>query len=321
MLTALAIVLGFILDLIIGDPRWLPHPVVGMGKTITWAEPHLRTTFNDDYDGERSAGLVLAMALPFAAWFLASTCLDIAGMLSPWARFVLETFMCYQIFATCELRRQSMAVLRALRDGTLEDARKAVGMIVGRDVSALDRDGVTRAAVETVAENLSDGVVSPLLFMTIGGAPLGMLFKAVSTLDSMIGYKNERYREFGSAAARFDDALNWVPARLSALCVIAASAVTGGDARGAWRIWRRDRRKHESPNAGQPEAAMAGALGVQLNGPAVYFGEVVDKPVLGDPVRPIEPEDIRRANRIMIVAVVLALVVLVGLRVGYMLVR
>ena len=316
MTGALAVLIGFLLDLAFGDPRWMPHPVVGMGKAISWAEPRLRAAFPDTPRGRRAAGAVLAVLLPAASLALSWACLALAGAASPSARFILECFMCYQLLATRELWRQSAAVGRELEHGSLEGSRRAVGMIVGRDTSVLDGAGVARAAVETIAENLSDGVVSPLLYMAVGGAPLGMLFNAVSTMDSMIGYKNERYLDFGRTAAHMDDVLNWVPARLSALCVVAAAQLACGTGAAAWRIWRRDGHKHASPNAGHPEAAMAGALGLRLNGPAIYFGKLVDKPVLGDGRREAVPADIVAANRVMLRAVTLACAILLSARAG-----
>ena len=205
-------------------------------------------------------------------------------------------------------------VYRALREGTLEQAQQAVARIVGRDTQRLDRAGVTRAAVETVAENFSDGVAAPLFYFFLGGAPLALCYKAINTMDSMVGYRNERYLYFGRWAARLDDGANWLPARLSALLLVAAAWLLGEDGRGAWRIWRRDRRNHASPNAAQTEAAMAGALGVQLAGPAWYFGIRVEKPTIGEHQRPIVPEDILRSNRLLYGGSVLCLGVLIGLR-------
>ena len=201
-----------------------------------------------------------------------------------------------------------------MREGTLEQAQQAVARIVGRDTQRLDRAGVTRAAVETVAENFSDGVAAPLFYFFLGGAPLALCYKAINTMDSMVGYRNERYLYFGRWAARLDDGANWLPARLSALLLVAAAWLLGEDGRGAWRIWRRDRRNHASPNAAQTEAAMAGALGVQLAGPAWYFGIRVEKPTIGEHQRPIVPEDILRSNRLLYGGSVLCLGVLIGLR-------
>jgi CobD/Cbib protein len=235
--------------------------------------------------------------------------LHLCGMVHSGLRFVAEAWASYQILAACELRRQSLAVARAFSKGGLVAAREAVGLIVGRDTSVLDEQGVARAAVETVAENASDGVIAPLFYLMIGGAPLGMAYKAVNTLDSMVGYKNERYIDFGCASARLDDAVNWIPSRLSALFMIAVCPIVGLDARGAARIWRRDRRRHASPNAAQTESACAGALGLRLAGPAVYFGKLVEKPTIGDASREIEWGDIARATRLMLAASVCALVV------------
>ena len=306
-MTILAVAAGFAADLAFGDPRWLPHPVVAMGRAITWAEGRLRGAFPQTSAGTHAAGLVLAVALPLACGLLTWGILHLCGMVHSGLRFVAEAWASYQILAACELRRQSLAVARAFSKGGLVAAREAVGLIVGRDTSVLDEQGVARAAVETVAENASDGVIAPLFYLMIGGAPLGMAYKAVNTLDSMVGYKNERYLHFGRAAAKLDDIANYLPSRIAALLWVAAAALTGNDARSAWRIWRRDRRNHASPNSAQTESACAGALNVQLAGPAYYFGEYYKKPTIGDAVRPIEPEDICRANRMMYAESLLAL--------------
>lgn len=316
MLTVAAVVAGFLLDALLGDPRRIPHPIVAMGNAIAWLEPRLRAAFPDTPSGARRAGVVLVAVL-CAGSFGATWCLiAVAGLVHPLLGFAVETWLCYQALAACELRRQSMRVVRELTREGLPAARRAVGMIVGRDTEALDERGVLKAAVETVAENTADGVVGPLVYLIVGGAPLGMLYKAVNTMDSMVGYKNERYLDFGRAAARVDDVLGFVPARLAALCMIAAAPVAGLSAKGAWRIWRRDRFNHASPNSAQTESAMAGALGVELAGSAVYFGKLVEKPTMGDATRPIEREDVRRANRLMVLASALSLVVLGGARIA-----
>ena len=309
VMTILAVAVGFAADLAFGDPRWLPHPVVAMGRAITWAEGRLRGAFPQTSAGTRAAGLVLAVALPLACGLLTWGILHLCGMVHSGLRFVAEAWASYQILAACELRRQSLAVARAFSKGGLVAARETVGLIVGRDTSVLDEQGVVRAAVETVAENASDGVIAPLFYLMIGGAPLGMAYKAVNTLDSMVGYKNERYIDFGCASARLDDAVNWIPSRLSALFMIAVCPIVGLDACGAARIWRRDRRRHASPNSAQTESACAGALGLRLAGPAVYFGKLVEKPTIGDASREIEWGDIARATRLMLAASVCALVV------------
>lgn len=316
MLTVAAVVAGFLLDALLGDPRRIPHPIVAMGNAIAWLEPRLRAAFPDTPSGARRAGVVLVAVL-CAGSFGATWCLiAVAGLVHPLLGFAVETWLCYQALAACELRRQSMRVVRELTRGGLPAARRAVGMIVGRDTEALDERDVLKAAVETVAENTADGVVGPLVYLIVGGAPLGMLYKAVNTMDSMVGYKNERYLDFGRAAARVDDVLGFVPARLAALCMIAAAPAAGLSAKGAWRIWRRDRFNHASPNSAQTESAMAGALGVELAGSAVYFGKLVEKPTMGDATRPIEREDVRRANRLMVLASALSLVVLGGARIA-----
>ncbi len=316
MLTVAAVVAGFLLDALLGDPRRIPHPIVAMGNAIAWLEPRLRAAFPDTPSGARRAGVVLVAVL-CAGSFGATWCLiAVAGLVHPLLGFAVETWLCYQALAACELRRQSMRVARELTREGLPAARRAVGMIVGRDTEALDERGVLKAAVETVAENTADGVVGPLVYLIVGGAPLGMLYKAVNTMDSMVGYKNERYLDFGRAAARVDDVLGFIPARLAALCMIAAAPAAGLSAKGAWRIWRRDRFNHASPNSAQTESAMAGALGVELAGSAVYFGKLVEKPTMGDATRPIEREDVRRANRLMVLASALSLVVLGGARIA-----
>lgn len=310
----LAAVLGFLLDVLLGDPAWMPHPVVLMGRCITRLEAGLRRVFPASPQGELAAGAVLAAALPAGTLLVTGGVLYSLELAHPALRFGIEILWGWQALAMRGLRDESRNVYRALTEGTLEQARKAVGRIVGRDTQALTEEGVTKAAVETVAENFSDGVAAPMLYLLLGGAPLALCYKAVNTLDSMVGYKNDRYLYFGRASARLDDLANWVPSRLAALLLAAAAALGGEDGRAALRIWRRDRRKHASPNSAQTEAAMAGALGVELAGPAFYFGRRCDKPAIGDPLRPIEPRDILRANRLLYRGGWLCLALLGGLR-------
>ena len=294
--------LAFCLDLLLGDPQWLPHPVRLMGRGITALESLLRRIFPSTPRGERAAGFVLAALLPAAAFAAGWGLLRLAGLVHPALAFVLEVFLCYQCLAARDLQRESMAVYARLEEGNLPAARKAVGRIVGRDTAALTEEGVTKAAVETIAENASDGEIAPLFWMALGGAPLALCYKAVNTMDSMVGYRNERYQYFGTAAAKLDDLANWLPARLSALLLLCLAPLAGMEGAEPWWIWRRDRRKHKSPNSAQTEAAMAGILGVQLAGDAYYFGELHKKPTLGDDLRPIEPVDIPRADRLMLLA-------------------
>ena len=316
MLTALAVLGGFGLDLLLADPAWMPHPVVGMGRAIAALEKRLRRLFPATPAGERAAGRVLAAALPLGTFALAAGALDLAYRLHPAAGFALETLWCWQALALRGLADDSGKVYAQLAKGDLPAARRAVGRIVGRDTGSLTAAGVTKAAVETVAENFSDGVAAPLFYLLIGGAPLGLAYKAVNTMDSMVGYKNKTYLHFGRAAARLDDAANFLPSRLAALLWIGAAGLAGFDGRGAWRIWRRDRLRHASPNSAQTESACAGALGVQLAGPAWYFGEYYDKPTIGDDTRPVEPADILRADRMLYLAGFLALGLGLGLRFG-----
>ena len=302
MMTAWAVLGGFVLDAIFGDPAWLPHPVVLMGKAISALEKRLRARLPKTPQGELLGGGIVAFCLPVGTFVCTGlVCLG-AARLSPWLGLAVQMFWCGQALAAKGLAQESTNVYRELVKPDLPAARRAVSRIVGRDTQDLTLEGVTRAAVETVAENASDGVIAPLLYMLIGGAPLALTYKAINTMDSMLGYKNEKYLYFGRAAAKLDDVANYIPSRLAALFWIMAAAFTRNDAKGAWRIWRRDRRNHASPNSAQTESACAGALGVQLAGPAYYFGEYYPKPTIGDPLRPIEPEDILRADRMMYVA-------------------
>ena len=245
-----------------------------------------------------------------------ATVCALAARLHPAAEFTVQTIWCWQALAMRDLALESRNVWKELQKEDLPAARKAVGRIVGRDTERLTAEGVIRAAVETVSENFSDGVAAPMLYMLLGGAPLALMYKSINTMDSMVGYKNEKYLWFGRAAAKLDDAANYIPARISALCWIASAALTGQDWKGAWRIWRRDRRCHASPNSAQTEAACAGSLGVQLAGPAWYFGELYDKPTIGDALRPVETDDILQAIRMMIAASTLLLAVCVAVRLG-----
>lgn len=306
---------GFILDGIFGDPAWLVHPVVIMGKAITALEKFLRKRLPNTPDGERLGGCILAMALPVGTLLITGGICWLFYRISPILGFAIELLWCAQALAAKGLAQESTNVYRELVKGDLPASRRAVSRIVGRDTAELTSEGVTKAAVETVAENASDGVIAPLFYMMLGGAPLALVYKAINTMDSMVGYKNEKYLNFGRAAAKLDDAANYLPSRIAALLWIASAALTGNDAKSAWRIWRRDRRKHASPNSAQTESACAGALNVQLAGPATYFGKYCDKPTIGDAVRAIEPGDILRANKMMYTASLLGLAAAVLVRI------
>ena len=306
-----ALVLGFLLDLAFGDPRWLYHPIRLIGNLIAWAEKPFRAAFPKSEKGELAAGTFFAVFVVAVSTAVPALLLALASRLSSWLVFALEVFWSFQILAAKSLKSESMKVYAALKEGDLPKARKAVSMIVGRDTQKLTEEGVAKAAVETVAENSSDGVIAPLLFLALGGPALGFFYKAVNTLDSMVGYKNDTYLYFGRFSAKLDDVLNFIPSRISGLLLVLASPLAGLSMEGAWKIFRRDRRNHASPNSAQTEAAAAGALGVQLAGDAYYFGKLYKKPTIGDPLRPVEYEDIRRVNRLMYAAVCLALVLAV----------
>ena len=303
---------GFALDLLLGDPAWLTpvHPVVLMGRAITALEKLLRALFPKTVRGEKAAGALMALLMSAGTFILCKLIVKLLNGLYPPLSFALEVIWCWQALAVRDLKVEAMRVQKALETEGLEAARKAVSRIVGRDTEALDEKGVARAAVETVAENFSDGVIAPLAYMLLGGAPLALVYKAINTMDSMVGYKNARYLHFGRVPAKLDDAANYLPSRLAALLLIAAARLTGEDAASAWRIWRRDRRKHASPNSAQCEAAMAGALGLRLCGPASYFGVKHDKPWIGDRRREIVPGDISRACRLEYTGALLGLAVL-----------
>ena len=298
MLIFWAVLGGFLLDALFGDPAWLPHPVVLMGRCISALEKHLRTALPKTPRGELVGGAAVAAVLPLGTLAVTELACWAAARLHPALGLALQMLWCGQALAAKGLAQESRNVYKELAKGDLPAARRAVARIVGRDTQNLTAAGVTRAAVETVAENASDGVIAPLLYMLLGGAPLALTYKAINTMDSMLGYKNEKYLYFGRCAAKLDDAANWLPSRLAALLWVAAAALTG--------------------NSAQTESACAGALGVQLAGPAYYFGEYYDKPTIGDPLREIEPRDILRANRMMYAESLLALVL--GLAVRLMLV-
>ena len=310
----LALPIGFVIDLILGDPHGWPHPVIWIGKLISLLEKGLRRAFPKTPAGEKAAGALLWLVTAGISLLLPLLILRLAGRVSPWLRLVLESIMCWQILATKSLRDESMKVYHALKTGDIEASRYAVSMIVGRDVARLDDKGVARAAVETVAENSSDGIVAPLIFLALGGAPLGFFYKAVNTMDSMLGYIEEPYKNIGFFPAKLDDVVNFIPARISALLMLLAGGLLGLDMKNGWRIFRRDRYKHASPNSAQTESVCAGLLGLRLAGDAWYHGELHKKEYIGDALREIEYEDIPRSGRLLYATAILALLLAVAVR-------
>ena len=296
---ALVLAAGFFLDMVLGDPHSFPHPVRWLGTFISRRERSLRGRYPKTKSKELAAGVILAAETLAVTLAGALGVLKLAGSVSGSLGLMLETVMCYQMLAARSLVDESMKVYEALAAGDTGKAKEALSMIVGRDVENLSEEGIIKAAVETVAENASDGVIAPLFYMALGGAPLMFLYKAVNTMDSMVGYQNETYLYFGRAAAKLDDLANLIPSRIAGLLMVVCAKGVGLDSKGAWRIFRRDRYAHKSPNSAQTEAACAGALGVELAGNASYFGKICRKPTIGDRIRPVENQDIPRANRLM----------------------
>ena len=313
----IALIIGFVLDLCFGDPHWMPHPICLIGNMISRGEKIIRRLFPKTQKGELVGGAVLAICIIGISTGVPYLILWTAGEVHILLQIALESIMCYQILSVKELKTESMKVYQELVREDLAGARKMVAMIVGRDVQNLNQEQITKATVETVAENTSDGTVAPLLFMAIGGAPFGFLYKAINTMDSMIGYKNDRYINFGKFAAKLDDIANYIPARVSAYLMILASCFLKLDYKNAYRIFKRDRYNHASPNSAQTESACAGALQIQLAGDAFYFGKLYPKKTIGDPLRSITYDDIRQANRLLYGTAYLSLILcLIGMGVA-----
>jgi len=297
-----------LLDAVLGDPRWLPHPVRVMGVVIAWCDDRIRPLLQSQ-GTQRAAGILLALSLPTLAYAVGWGTIELAGRLHWAIRSGVEIMLAFTTLAARDLVDHTRTVLRALEAGSLDRARQAVSRIVGRDVAELSEPEVVRATVETVAESTADGVVAPLFYLALGGAPLALAYKAVSTLDSMVGHRDARHRYFGWASARLDDGANWIPARLTALLFVLARwllSPRSDAALRAWAIVRRDGKKHPSPNSGRPEAAMAGALGVQLGGTNLYGGVPEERPLLGDPGTALCTAHIRSALTLMVMTSLLA---------------
>ena len=320
MYSLLALVLGFGIDLIVGDPHSIPHPVIFIGKLISAMEKLVRKIFPKTIKGENFAGGVLWLVVVAVSTAVPALLLWLCYGISVWLGLAIESVMCWQILATKSLKDESMKVYHALQTGDIEESRYAVSMIVGRDTTKLDDKGVARAAVETVAENTSDGIVAPLIFLAIGGAPLGFFYKAVNTMDSMLGYVEMPYKNIGLVPAKMDDVMNFLPARLSALIMLAAGWLLKLDARNGWKIFKRDRFNHASPNSAQTESVCAGLLGLRLAGDAWYHGVLHMKKYIGDALREIDYEDIPCSCRLLYVTAFLSLILFGGLRLLFLVV-
>jgi len=318
MLTLLAVICGFALDFIFGDPHGLPHPIILIGNLIGFLEKKSRQLFEGDNSLMLFSGFILVLIVLILTFGIPYIILYFAQKINPWLAFILQVFMFYQIFATRCLKDESLEVYKPLVAGDLPMARKRLSWIVGRDTEKLTEEEVTKATVETIAENTADGTIAPMLYMFIGGAPLAFLYKGINTMDSMIGYKNEKYLYIGRCAAKLDDIANFIPSRLAAGFMIVATYLLHLDYSSAWRIFKRDRYNHLSPNSAQTESVVAGALGVQLGGGHFYFNEFVPKQTIGDNSRAIIPRDIIVTNKILYYTSFVAIIVFALCRAIYL---
>lgn len=314
MWSLFALLTGYILDLIIGDPHWLMHPVIIMGKQISFLEKLFRRIFPKTDSGEKSAGVLLWIITAVTAFLIPAVILPLCHSISPYLRLAVESVMCWQCLATKSLKDESMKVFHALKSGDTEKARYNVSMIVGRDTKELDDLAITRATVETVAENTSDGVIAPMLYLAVGGAPLGFLYKVINTMDSMLGYVEPPYKNIGMFSAKADDLANVIPSRLSAVFMLVAGAILKMNVKNGKKIFLRDRFNHKSPNSAQTESVTAGLLGIRLAGDAYYHGVLHKKKYIGDALREIEYDDIPRVCRLLYVTSVLAFILFASVR-------
>ena len=301
-------------DTVIGDPRWLPHPVRVMGRSIAWCDEHVRKICRGP-GGLRAAGFCLAVGLPVCMYAIGLAMIEVAGSLSDWFGTAVSILLASTTLAGRDLWDHAQAVRTQLQQGHLHGARLAVAMIVGRDTEQLSESDVTRATIETIAESASDGIIAPLFYLAVGGAPLALAYKAINTLDSMVGHQDARYIDFGWASARLDDVANWIPARLTALLLILSAGLLTGKLdpmRQGWRVLLCDGGKHPSPNSGRPEAAMAGVLGVRLGGRNDYDGVPHERPFMGEGLRAVAVEDAAIAMRVMALTSLLGVLIAAG---------
>ena len=308
-----AVSIGFVLDAIFGDPDFKLHPIQLIGYLILFLEKVMRRIFPKN---ERLGGAVMAICVLIICGGVPFAILFFAYRLNYFFGIAIESVICYFMLAAKSLKQAGMSVYKPLKNGDVDGARKSVSMIVGRDTESLDDIGITKAAVETVAENTSDGVIAPLIYMAIGGGVLGCVYKAINTMDSMVGYKNDRYINFGRFAAKLDDIANYIPSRISAYLMIFASKIMGCNSRNAYRIFKRDSRNHASPNSAQTESVVAGALEIQLAGDAYYFGKLYKKPFIGDGIKPIKYDNIADSIKLMYMTSIISAVLFVGLKVA-----
>jgi adenosylcobinamide-phosphate synthase len=296
---------AYIIDILIGDPRWFPHPVVIIGKFINCLEGKILTNSplqkrdKGRFPDEKKGGIILWFAVVIPVYFIALGIMKGCSVINPWFGAIITALLAFMTLATRSLFDESKVVIDALNNGNIVEARKKLSMIVGRDTENLNEQEIYRAVIETVSENLSDGIVAPMFYLAIGGVPLAMAYKAVNTLDSMVGYKNERYRDIGCFSAKIDDIFNWIPARLTGIIIVLVAFILRLNWKNSWKIMRRDGRNHSSPNSGIPEAASAGALAIQLGGKIQYFGEVSYKPTIGDRIKQTDRADVKKAWVIM----------------------
>ena len=309
-----AVAIAFVLDILFGDPIKIPHIVVAIGKLISLLEKGIRKLLPKTNGAEIFGGALMAVLVCGVSFGFGFAVLWLCGLVHPLLRLAAESFFCWQCLAMKSLKDAGIYIYDALKTGDIEKSREAVGRIVGRDVSQLDEPAIRRAAVESVAESTVDGVISPLIYMIIGGAPLAMVYKAINTMDSMVGYKNDKYMYFGRVPAHIDDVANFIPARIGGVLMVLAAFICGFDGKNSWRIFRRDRLKHKSPNSAHAESAVAGALHVRLAGNSYYFGKLVEKPYQGDDDRPIADDDIKNTIKMMYCASAVMFVICIAAR-------
>ena len=308
----ITIVLGYTMDLFIGDPYWLFHPVRWIGQFILFLEGKLLT--HESSNKQRTKGLILLLLVSVAAYLVPLVIVIVTFSIHPLLGLLVESFMIYQIFATKCLDVETKKVYIALKQGDMVAARKAISYLVSRDTETMTEEEIIKASIETIAENLGDGIVAPMFYVVIGGAPLGWYYKSVNTLDSMVGYKNDKYNHYGYCSAKWDDVLNYIPARLTAVFILIAGLFLRYNLRNGIQILKRDKKNHASPNSAYPESAAAGLLDIQLGGKASYFGQVSIKPTMGDLNKKLEVEDLLKTKHLLYTTSIVSMFVLLSLK-------